>query len=249
MEECPFCSAEVPQQLTLAGGTCPRCFAHIPGEEAATDPGPAPSASVERPGRAQRLVRALGLAVVTGSLVFGLAAALLWPTHDAAALLDFDAIDYPVPDIVSAPATRAPEAAPARVAVRQSEPEADATADEPPSWDLSLSGPRVRRDDRTVITDPAAIRSMVGDRMLEQIPGLQVCYDRRLKVVPNLEGRWRLVFTVAPIGRVAEAVAEGIETRDAALEECLVQHVREHWRFAPVATAQPVTRTLRFDRK
>lgn len=39
MESCPFCGAEVPEQLIVYGGSCPSCFGEIPGEEAATDPG------------------------------------------------------------------------------------------------------------------------------------------------------------------------------------------------------------------
>lgn len=39
MESCPFCGADVPEQLIVYGGSCPRCFGEIPGEDAATDPG------------------------------------------------------------------------------------------------------------------------------------------------------------------------------------------------------------------
>ena len=39
VEQCPFCASEVTEQTILYGGTCGSCFAHIPGEEAATDPG------------------------------------------------------------------------------------------------------------------------------------------------------------------------------------------------------------------
>jgi hypothetical protein len=39
MENCPFCDAEVSEELIRFGGACPTCFNAIPGEEAPTDPG------------------------------------------------------------------------------------------------------------------------------------------------------------------------------------------------------------------
>lgn len=39
MASCPFCHGEIPESVALHGGTCPHCFADVPGEEAATDPG------------------------------------------------------------------------------------------------------------------------------------------------------------------------------------------------------------------
>ena len=41
----PLCT---PQDLVTFGGTCPKCFAEIPGEEAATDPGADVRAAIER---------------------------------------------------------------------------------------------------------------------------------------------------------------------------------------------------------
>ena len=39
MGECPFCSAEIDEEVMLYGGTCTACLIDIPGEEAPTDPG------------------------------------------------------------------------------------------------------------------------------------------------------------------------------------------------------------------
>lgn len=39
MGECPFCSAEIDEEVMLYGGTCSACLIDIPGEEAPTDPG------------------------------------------------------------------------------------------------------------------------------------------------------------------------------------------------------------------
>lgn len=38
-ERCPFCHRPVSESIVQLGGTCPSCFADIPGEDAATDPG------------------------------------------------------------------------------------------------------------------------------------------------------------------------------------------------------------------
>jgi hypothetical protein len=41
--KCPFCAAGINEDMALYGGTCPRCFGGIPGEEAITDPGEMPT--------------------------------------------------------------------------------------------------------------------------------------------------------------------------------------------------------------
>ncbi|MFM2161615.1 MAG: hypothetical protein RLZZ383_1127 [Pseudomonadota bacterium] len=38
-ERCPFCHKPVAEAVVQYGGTCPSCFADIPGEDVATDPG------------------------------------------------------------------------------------------------------------------------------------------------------------------------------------------------------------------
>jgi hypothetical protein len=114
------------------------------------------------------------------------------------------------------------------------------------SIDLSLQAPRVRRDDNLVLSDPDAIRQMIGEYMREQIPQLNGCYDRRLKVVPALGGRWKLQFVVDRSGEVEDAVVEPIEMADPELEACIVHHVEREWEFGKVAMNQPVSRTLRF---
>lgn len=47
MASCPFCNGEVAESLVIHGGTCPLCFAEIPGEETATDPGAVVKAALE----------------------------------------------------------------------------------------------------------------------------------------------------------------------------------------------------------
>jgi hypothetical protein len=111
---------------------------------------------------------------------------------------------------------------------------------------LSINMPTVRRDDNVVLSDPDAIRDMIGERLVEFTPGLTVCYDRRLKVNPTLKGRWRLKFSVLPSGAVSGASAEGLDRRDRELEACVAEHISEHWRFGRITVTQPVSRTLKF---
>jgi hypothetical protein len=71
---CPFCDAGINEDMALYGGTCPRCFGEIPGEEAITDPGEMPTEIglkiYEARSRAWHIVpilMALGVAVCLGA--------------------------------------------------------------------------------------------------------------------------------------------------------------------------------------
>ena len=305
MAECPFCGSPVTSHLISHGGTCPRCLAEIPGEDAATDPGAEVRAARERHDRRWITYRnyflsagAIGTVSLAGIAAITLA---LWPKPEVAALLDFDTLDFPMPEVVASEAMAvvpntndriATTAAPPRPGSRPSATSAtrfapgqpigggtagasdlaDARGAETtgtrsrsgtgdvsgpslalspavgsrPAVDLSLKAPRVRRDDNLVLSDPDAIRQMIGEYMREQIPQLNGCYDRRLKVHPNLGGRWKLQFVVDRDGDVEDAVVEPIEVSDAELEACIVSHVEREWEFGKVAMNQPVSRTLRF---
>jgi hypothetical protein len=89
---------------------------------------------------------------------------------------------------------------------------------------------------------------MIGERMAEGIPTLQVCYERRLKVDESLAGRWSLTFTVTPEGGTEDVVVKGLERQDAELESCVAGIVTERWRFSKINVRQPVKRTVRFSR-
>jgi hypothetical protein len=112
--------------------------------------------------------------------------------------------------------------------------------------DLSISTRDIDRDKTTVYEDRDAIIFMIGERMVKQIPGLNNCYERRLKVNESLQGRWRLDFTVTEDGSVEGATATGLNRRDAELEECITGMIESKWRFAKVAYDVPVRRTLTF---
>jgi hypothetical protein len=278
---CPFCASEVAPDLVAYGGTCPKCLAEIPGDEAPTDPGVEVRKKQERSDR----LRARVPVVVAFVLLFGLvmctgATALtvvLWPKPEVAELLDFDTMDFPMPEVVTGPtepvpvapeppkpgkavkgtkgeqAGKSPNPSPAspRPDPAAPEPEPAPTAGprpKPGNVDISLGAPKVRRDDNRTITDPEEIRMMIGERMAENIPGLQVCYERRLKVDESLSGRWALNFTVQKTGEVSDVSVKGLERQDAELESCITTIVTERWRFSKINVQQPVKRTIRFSR-
>jgi hypothetical protein len=299
LAECPFCGSQVSEELVTYGGTCPKCFAEIPGEEAATDPGVEVKAALDRRDRRRATFRTVALLSVMMALVLCTGSValvtLLWPEPEVAAILDFDELDFPIPDIagveevaLGAPRKPRPRSSPGSVEDRAGRlgsgvdlgngasaselgedgtaevdparrvrtelgplvPERTASGSSPGSSSgagrLSIDMPTVRRDDNVVLSDPDAIRDMIGERLVEFMPGLTVCYDRRLKVSPTLKGRWRLKFSVLPSGAVSGASAEGLDRRDRELEACVAEHISEHWRFGRITVTQPVSRTLKF---
>lgn len=295
MAECPFCGSQVSEDLVTYGGTCPKCFAEIPGEEAATDPGVEVKAALDRRDRRRATLRVVAslsaMMLVVGCTGVAAIVTLLWPEPEVAAILDFDTLDFPIPDIAVAevepetpgPRPKSKKPAPSDVAKlgpgtvgpgasagdlredgvasldparTRTEPGGLITPDRavvaprtdaaPSLGGLSLSAPQVRRDDNVVLSDPAAIRDMIGERLIEFVPGLRVCYDRRLKVNPSLKGSWRLVFSVQPTGLVDGVTVSPLGRADGELESCVAEHVRERWRFGRITITQPVSRTLKF---
>ncbi|HHO50296.1 MAG TPA: hypothetical protein ENK18_05345 [Deltaproteobacteria bacterium] len=317
MNECPFCGSEVSEELVAYGGTCPKCFAEIPGEEAATDPGEEVRAAQEQSDRRRVASRAavvglvgmLSLVVCTGAIAL---AFVLTPEPEIAALIDFDELDFPLPEVVGIqgepaavavaprpdrprPSTPTPSTRPAPVAPaapsgaeRFARDGAASAAPPTPARDLlgapepervALTGPRPRgpgapsgparsstgggssravsidlsggdvkvaRDSNIVLDDALAIRNMIGEKMRAGIPELVNCYNRRLKQIPGLRGRWRLTFTVTPEGRASGAKATPLDRGDAELEICLASHVEREWSFGKIAVASPVAKTLTF---
>lgn len=104
MEACPFCGGQIDEQVVLYGGTCPACFAHIPGEEAATDPGEdvkqAQEAEDRRRAKRRALVPLLIAAPVLLAIV-GVSAWLALRPEPELALLDLDGGEFYTPDLDS----------------------------------------------------------------------------------------------------------------------------------------------------
>ena len=210
MAECPFCGSEVSDDLVAFGGTCPKCFAEIPGEEAATDPGVDVRDAQERRDRRRATFRTVAgltaLLLVVSCTGIAALATVLWPEPEVAEILDFDTLDFQMPnELVGVEAPPEPEearpdrpserpvaspgptpVAPSPDGIRRPRTEIGPLVptkavpgakpgSKPGSVDLSLEAPKVRRDDNLVLSDPEAIRDMIGERMVEFIPGLKVC--------------------------------------------------------------------------
>lgn len=263
--DCPFCGSKVPEDLVTFGGVCPTCFAEIPGEEAATDPGEQVKAQNAQRDRMRATARTLLPLVVIVPVLGVLALLALWfltrPAPEVV-LLDFDEFeDYPMPELVAA----APEPDDGVAAVEPAEaagtPEGAATggsvapapsprpqparaAPEPaPALGFGLDVNASRRAE--VLDDPEAIRQMIGDRLTGYAPRLNACYERELKNDEDLAGRWRVGFTVDKEGRVREPVAEALSGSVPQFEACLVSEMAR-WTFGRITQDQPVRKTFTF---
>lgn len=108
--------------------------------------------------------------------------------------------------------------------------------------DVSIS----RREQLGIrLEDDRAIIEMIKRVMDTEIPRLRVCYERRLKQDPDLEGRWALNFTVLADGYTEATTAAGLDRKDAQLEACVVEKLKS-WQFQKIREDQPIKKTVTF---
>ena len=261
MGECPFCGSKVDDDLITFGGTCPKCFAEIPGEEAATDPGEDVKAAQARKDQMRATLRTVLPLLFVVPLIGVLALAALWfgvlrPAPQVV-MLDFDeGDDYPIPELVAAapvpendgvadadvkPAPRTnggTAAAPAPAPAPKPEPAAKAPG--------GLVGVDVKANRRgTVLEDPDAVRKMIGEKLTAYAPRLNGCYEKELKNNETLAGRWRISFVVGADGKVKQPAAEALSGSVASFEKCLAGEV-SGWSFQRIGQDQPVRKTFTF---
>jgi outer membrane biosynthesis protein TonB len=100
---CPFCQSSIDEDILLYGGSCPKCFGEIPGEEAATDPGDEVKERQERSDNRRILIRTLIpilLAVpVVGIMLIVAIGFIIWnqdPEVEVMKFDDFDIIQVPI---------------------------------------------------------------------------------------------------------------------------------------------------------
>ncbi len=300
LSECPFCGGEIDEDIVTFGGSCPKCFAEIPGEEAATDPGEAVKSAQDRADRRRMTFKALIPIALAMPFIFALGCAALWfailrPAPEVA-LLDFDEFEaYHLPDIIAVTepeklAANEPRPQPrnkhsgsngaskyaqgtdvefkagtadlgsdaAPTAVRGSRGTrggADGPADNVAggrgienvgagsSTDFGLSVGASRRGG--ALSDPAAIKQMIFDRMGEQLPRLNGCYEQELKRDDTVHGKWRIRYTIQTDGTVKNAGATGIDMHVDGFEACMAREVGK-WRFQRLKNPQPVQKTITF---
>lgn len=94
---CPFCSQQIPENTLLYGGSCPKCFGEIPGEEAATDPGAEVRAKQQRSdtrrATVKTLIPLLLMVPMLGVLVVVALGFVIWNRNPYLEPLDLDAFD------------------------------------------------------------------------------------------------------------------------------------------------------------
>jgi len=301
--ECPFCANEVDEDLITFGGPCPKCFADIPGEEAATDPGEEVKAAEARKDQLRMTMRTVLPFVLAMPVVFCLGVGALWygflRPAPVVVMLDFDELDeYPIELVAVSPEEAAEDgdlkSAGTRRVVRSGEDAAsayapgtgelgigdakvdlggDAVADggegtrgtrsgiDGPSSGPALGGGVSRTSKQeagldfgldvstarrgAMLEDPEAIRKMIGQRLRDQAPRLNSCYESQLKTNETLSGRWRIAFTVTSEGKAISPSAEGLNASVGPFEDCLVREVGK-WSFQRIKHDQPVRKTFTF---
>jgi len=256
----------------MYGGSCPKCFGEIPGEEAATDPGEEVKARQEKSDNRRVLVRTLIpliLAVpVVGSMLLLAVGFIIWNRNPTVEVMNFDDDDFGIEhDIVSAPPELETPEPIAKAEPRTPRPTgsksrpnpksgndgvADADPSRPPevvvpkSGGLSFDGFGVEASrSGEVLSEPGQIFEMIRKSMSKQQATLKQCYDRRLKNNEDLQGRWRAKFVVNQKGYATNVKFTGVNMQDAELEACLAKTVAR-WKFSKIARPQPVEKSWKF---
>lgn len=113
-----------------------------------------------------------------------------------------------------------------------------------------MSGPSISVGDRSAaetLTDPDAITEMIKRVVGRNSRQLQDCYNDRLKLQAELEGRWRVGFEVQKNGGVDKIEVSGLSMADGELEDCMRGKIAR-WRFSRIANPQQVSKTYSFTR-
>jgi hypothetical protein len=74
----------------------------------------------------------------------------------------------------------------------------------------------------------AAERQLIGEYIRAHLVPLRDCYQRRMRAVPNLQGRMLARFDIGSDGKVEEVSAEGVSDHD--LVSCVTAEI-EKWEF------------------
>ncbi|MCK6504394.1 AgmX/PglI C-terminal domain-containing protein [Myxococcota bacterium] len=113
-----------------------------------------------------------------------------------------------------------------------------------------MVGPNITVGGRSAaetLTDPDAITEMIKRVVGRNSRQLQDCYNDRLKLAEDLEGRWRVGFEVQKNGSVSRIEVGGLGVADAELESCMTGRIAS-WRFSRIGNPQQVSKTYSFTR-
>ena len=267
MPECPFCRAEVEEDLVLYGGSCPHCFNAIPGEETPTDPGVAKKGEAKKeessgPGMG-RVVAAAALLAIFGGGIFALTRdkplsavelegefELFENTADpeAQAQAMSEALKENAPEEPEEPAQAAVVSMPTKSSNKMKTPypassnhaSRSGTTQEPAT--LSSGGPVVvpRRLQLApdALSNPDEIAEAITHTLRANSGRFEQCYNQRLKELEGLRGSWMVSFTVQPSGSPSSIRVRALTVRDKTLEECLKRQMGDlHFPKITVASA------------
>ncbi len=267
MPECPFCRAEVEEDLVLYGGSCPHCFNAIPGEETPTDPGGSKKAEAKKaesggPGMG-RVVAAAALLAIVGGGIFTQIRGTPLPGEEldgefelfensadpeAQAQAMSDALKENAPEEPEEPAQAAVVSMPSAPSNQQktSYPASSnhasraGTTQEPAT--LSSGGPVVipRRLQLApdALSNPDEIAEAITHTLRANNGRFEQCYNQRLKELEGLKGSWMVSFTVQPSGSPSSIRVRALTVRDKSLEACLKRQMTDlHFPKITVASA------------
>lgn len=94
---------------------------------------------------------------------------------------------------------------------------------------------------------PVGLKQAVLAMWRDNGPTLQACHAARLADRPDLRGTWNVRFMVETDGEINDAVANGADMADAALEDCLTGKVDSWSLDIELPKRRPVKLPLRFE--
>lgn len=260
MGVCPFCHGEISAELERFGGTCPHCFAHIPGEDAATDPGEEVKAQLRTEDDRRKRLRALTPVFVAVPLTLAVlvgvylnirpephAEPLEFGAEDMAFEIEIAALDtdelYREKQEQLAKAEAAEKAAASAKTTRRQNaaviPSAGSGSDEAGSADVAPKAAPVddlglfvgARRKGPVLSDRADIKAAFQDAFRRSAGRLEICLKKANAGEGSVSGSWKFSVVVDKEGAFTEVEVSGADMQDAAFEECLKKEVSS-WRLS-----------------
>jgi len=272
MSNCPFCSQEISEELSLYGGHCPNCLIEIPGEEAVTDPGVGagaaqPASSTPKRSYAPMVLVAIGLVAGAGwwvsqshsgsgaSRSHGVRPSVPLSAHQDQEYQE-EVSEEPVVSSSQKPrrtrrnAKGVDRSAPERTTQKQDAAPADSVSmglgDAPADMFSAIgAAPRTRGGPQgIVLEDSAKIEAMVARVLTRGAREIEGCFAPVKRANPGATGAWYVGFTVSKEGRAVGVGIEPLGTPNTGIEAC-IQSVVAGWRFQRVSESVLASDTYR----